>query len=178
MSAGPRLASGRCAIVNGRMSHSPFGRCTLICLIVFVVLPSAPPAAQAPRGATSADARLRTLYTDEWNWRQREMARGEGGGDRFPRVDAASQRARLDYWTKALATLDAIPFNELSPEERVNAQIFRASIRALASDVKFRTYEAPFNSDTFFWTDFTPRQGFATAEEYRSYLGRLREVRS
>ena len=38
------------------------------------------------------------------------------------------------------------------------------------------TYEAPFNSDTFFWTDFTPRQGFATAAAYRSYLARLRDV--
>ncbi len=42
--------------------------------------------------------------------------------------------------------------------------------------MKFRTYEAPFNSDTFFWTEFTPRQGFATADAYRAYLGRLRDV--
>jgi uncharacterized protein (DUF885 family) len=42
--------------------------------------------------------------------------------------------------------------------------------------VKYRTYEAPFNSDTFFWTDFTPRQGLATAAAYRAYLGRLRDV--
>ena len=58
----------------------------------------------------------------------------------------------------------------------MNAQIFRTSIRALANDVKFRTYEAPFNSDTFFWTEFTPRQGFATVDAYRAYLGRLRDV--
>ena len=90
--------------------------------------------------------------------------------------DAASQQARLAYWTRALATLDSIPFEELSPEEKVNAQVFRASIRALANDVRFRTYEAPFNSDTFFWTEFTPRQGLATAAAYRSYLARLRDV--
>jgi hypothetical protein len=29
----------------------------------------------------------------------------------------------------------------------------------LATDIRFRTYEAPFNSDTFFWTEFTARQG-------------------
>ncbi len=58
----------------------------------------------------------------------------------------------------------------------MNAQVFRASIRALANDVRFRTYEAPFNSDTFFWTEFTPRQGFATADAYRAYLGRLGDV--
>jgi len=44
------------------------------------------------------------------------------------------------------------------------------------SDIHYRTYEAPFNSDTFFWTDFTPRQGFANAAAYRSYLARLRDV--
>ena len=58
----------------------------------------------------------------------------------------------------------------------MNAQVFRTSIRALANDVRFRTYEAPFNSDTFFWTEFTPRQGFPTAAAYRAYLGRLRDV--
>ena len=40
---------------------------------------------------------------------------GEAGArDRLPRVDAASQQARLAYWTRALATLDGIPFDELS----------------------------------------------------------------
>ena len=60
--------------------------------------------------------------------------------------------------------------DQLSSEEHINAQIFRTSLRALASDVQYRTYEAPFNSDPFFWTDFTPRQGLATAAAYRSYL--------
>jgi uncharacterized protein (DUF885 family) len=126
--------------------------------------------AQAP---TAADARLRALYTAEWTWRQQELARG---GDRFPRVDAASQQARLDYWTRTLAALDSIPLAELSAEEKVNAQIFRTSLTALANDVKYRTYEAPFNSDTFFWTEFTPRQGFGSAAEYQRYLARLRDV--
>ena len=110
-------------------------------------------------------------------WRGVAIEPGEAGAsDHFPRVDAASQQARLAYWTRTLATLDSIPLDELSPEEKVNAQVFRASIRALSNEMKFRTYEAPFNSDTFFWTDFTPRQGFVTASAYRAYLGRLRDV--
>jgi uncharacterized protein (DUF885 family) len=138
--------------------------------------------AQTPRDATSADARLRALYTAEWTWRQRELARssdepGEAGAsDHLPRVDATSQQSRLAYWTRALATLDSIPFAQLSPEEKVNAQVFGTSVKALANDIRFRTYEAPFNSDTFFWTEFTPRQGFATAAMYRNYIGRLRDV--
>jgi uncharacterized protein (DUF885 family) len=150
---------------------------SLIVLCSLIALSSS--AAQTPQ-ASSTDARLRALYTEEWNWRQKELARtGDQVGDasdHFPKVDAASQQARLAYWTKTLAALDAIPFDQLSAEENINAQVFRTSIRALANDVKFKTYEAPFNSDTFFWTEFTPRQGFPTIAAYRAYLGRLRDV--
>src|SRR5262249_13970856 len=114
-------------------------------------------ATQVSAQSTSADARLRELYTAEWSWRQRELA----PADRFPRVDAASQQARLAYWTRVLAALDSIPLNQLSSEERINAQVFRTSMRALANDIRFKTYEAPFTSDDFFWTSFTPRQALA-----------------
>jgi uncharacterized protein (DUF885 family) len=157
----------------------------LICLTVGSITPLAAVVAQvtpAARDTTSPDARLRALYTAEWTWRQRELARSDSARDEaaatdhFPRVDAAAQQARLAYWTRALATLESIPFAQLSAEEKVNAQVFGTSVRALANDVRFRTYEAPFNSDTFFWTEFTPRQGFATAAAYRRYIARLRDV--
>lgn len=125
------------------------------------------------QGATSADARLRALYTAEWEWRQNQFGRGS---DRFPRVDAQVQQERLAYWTRALAQYDSIPFAQLSAEEQVNAQVFHTSVLALANDVRFKTYEAPFNSDSFFWTEFTPRQGFARAEDYRRFIARLRDV--
>jgi uncharacterized protein (DUF885 family) len=163
------------------MSKS-FVHSSLSSLVLCSALVLVSASAQTQRGTGSADARLRALYTEEWNWRQQDLARGgdqprgAGAGDRFPKVDAASQQARLAYWTRTLTTLDSVPFDELSAEEKVNAQVFRTSIRALANDVRFRTYEAPFNSDTFFWTEFTPRQGFATAGAYRAFLGRLRDV--
>jgi uncharacterized protein (DUF885 family) len=136
--------------------------------------------AQPPSNLTP-DERLRELYSMEWSWRQRELARTDQPGeaaltDHFPRVDAASQDARLIKWLQALRTLDSIPFEQLSAEGKVNAQVFRATVTALANDVRYRTYEAPLNSDTFFWTEFTPRQGFATVAAYRNYLGRLRDV--
>src|SRR5262245_61275527 len=150
------------------MSTSSFARKLPASLVRCALFVLSSHAAQTQRDTTSADARLRALYTDEWNWRRKELARNgdqpSDAADHFPRVDAASQQARLAYWTKTLSALDAIPLDQLSPEEKVNAQVFRTSIRALANDVKFRTYEAPFNSDTFFWTEFTPRQGFPTAE--------------
>src|SRR5262245_57229201 len=112
-------------------------RLTCVCLTslaVCTLVPASRSIAQPPSGALSADARLRQLYTAEWNWRRREMARrsdapGEASAsDHFPRVDAASQQARLTYWTRALTTLDSIPFSQLSSEEKVNAQVFRTSI--------------------------------------------------
>jgi uncharacterized protein (DUF885 family) len=143
---------------------------------LFLVATAAASAALAqPQPDASADTRLRALYTEEWNWRQKEFLRG-GNADRFPRIDAASQQARLAYWQRTLKALEEIPVNQLSAEEKINAQIFRTSLRELISDVQYRTYEAPFNSDTFFWTSFTPRQGFADAAAYRSYLSRLRDV--
>ena len=145
---------------------------SLLCLCPALLPASA--RAQSQGDTTSADTRLRALYTDEWTWRQREMGRGEGG--RFARVDAASQAARLEYWTKALNALNEIPFDQLSSEEKVNARVFGASLQALSDDTRFRLYETPFNSDTFFWSSFTPRQGLPTADAYRALLARLRDV--
>ncbi|HEX6313971.1 MAG TPA: DUF885 family protein [Gemmatimonadaceae bacterium] len=151
----------------------------IACGVVIGLLPAIAPVEAQPG---SADARLRALYTAEWTWRQREMARisdapgDAGAADHFPRVDPASQARRYAYWMRTLATLDSIPLSQLSPEERVNAQVFRTSIQALATDVRYRNYEAPLNSDTFFWTEFTPRQGFAALATYRTYLTRLRDV--
>jgi uncharacterized protein (DUF885 family) len=149
--------------------------CPLRTLLLTAALaaPAAAPTAHA-QAPTTADARLRALYDAEWKWRGQEL--NPDGGTRFPHVDPASQQARLAYWTRALATLDSIPFAELSPEEQVNAQVFRTMIEGLASDVRFRTYEAPFNSDTFFWTEGAPRGGFRTAEDYRRWFSRLRDL--
>jgi len=147
----------------------PFPTARLLALLALLAL-SAPLLAQ---GGPTADERLRAIYTREWTWRQQQTGREVEG---FPRVDAATQATRLAYWTDVLAELARIPVSELSPEERVNFEVFDTSIRALATDVRFKEYETPFNSDTFFWTSFTPRQGFQRVEEYQRYLARLRDV--
>jgi uncharacterized protein (DUF885 family) len=151
--------------------------------IVLALLLSGSAAALAQTPATNeADQRLMALYTAEWDWRQKEAARvpGEFGShaddDHLPRVDAATQQRRLEYWQKSLAALDGIPLQQLSPEEKINAQVFRAVIEEQIVDVRYKNYETPFNSDTFFWTEFTPQSGFDNAEEYRRYLGRLRDA--
>ncbi|PZQ42473.1 MAG: DUF885 domain-containing protein, partial [Phenylobacterium zucineum] len=93
-------------------------------------------------------------------------------GDRLPHVDPASQQRRLTYWTNALAQLDKIPVDQLSPEEKVNAAVFRTALEAFVSQIRFKEYEDPFG----FWTWMAPRTGFGTVAEYRAYLGRLRDM--
>lgn len=155
---------------------------TSIRTLVLALLLSAPAALVAQTSTNEADQRLKALYTAEWDWRQKEFARvpGEVGrraaDDHLPRVDAATQQKRLEYWQKTLADLDKIPLDRLSPEEKINAQVFRAVIEEQSVDVRYKTYEAPFNADTFFWTGFTPREGYGSPEEYQRYLGRLRDA--
>lgn len=146
---------------------------------------SQPAATSFPSSTPSTpDQKLRALYDSEWAWRQAETGhvqdeRGRWGrlGPHIPHVDAATQAAHLAYWTKVLAQLDAIPVNTLSPDERINAAVFRQTVETLAADVRFKTYEQPFNSDTFFWDQLSPRfGGFETAEDYRNYISRLRDI--
>jgi uncharacterized protein (DUF885 family) len=138
---------------------------------------------QAPiQAGGEQDSRLKALYDAEFRWRRAEEARTEGFGptsltDRLPRVDPASQAARLAYWDKVLAELDRIPLGQLSPAERINAQVFRTAVEIEANQVRWRLYEIPFNTDTFFWTLAPSRgRGFQTADEYRRYIGRLRDI--
>jgi uncharacterized protein (DUF885 family) len=134
-----RAGSPAAAIAIARSREAtPMKTPAPICVLITAALSFSSLSAQSQPAPSSADARLRALYTEEWNWRQQQLGRG-AASDRFPRVDAALQQARLAYWTRTLATLDTIPVDQLSPEEQINAQIFRTSQRALASDVQSLT---------------------------------------
>jgi uncharacterized protein (DUF885 family) len=144
------------------------------------------PGAAGPAAAPatlSADQRFTALTTEEWRWREGELGRqrGEDEGertDRLPRVDEAAQTARLTYWEGVLRSLAGIDPKTLTPENRINYEVYKAQIENLAAQQRFKTYEAPFNSDSSFWADLVPRPGLAWRQEadYRAYLGRLKDM--
>src|SRR5690606_32475619 len=106
--------------------------------------------------ANATEAKLRELYNAEWNWRQEEFARERFDGrwqlgSRLPSASAQDWERRAEYWKKVLAELDSIPVDQLGREEQINAAVFHASLEAHLNGAVWRTYEAPFNSDTFFW---------------------------
>ncbi len=137
----------------------------------------------APALAAPADARFKTIYETEWTWRQDELARSDGPEDdtlapRLPRVDAASQTRRLAYWQDVRRRLDAISPADLSPDQRVNYQVYRDQIDVLINQQRFREYEKPFNSDSSFWSNFNykARRNFVSARDYDNYVSQLSDI--
>jgi len=135
------------------------------------------PVEQSPQ----ADLALRALYTAEWDWRQQEFAREKINGrwqasGHLPSVTPEAWHRRADYWKQILVQLDGIDFNTLSREEHINAAVFRTAVEAHYNNALWRTYEAPFNSDTFFWGELNPRQPYQTEAEWRNFISRLQDI--
>ena len=155
---------------------------TSLLVLAFSLATAGIPVVAAADASSAADSQLRTLYETEWSWSLRENGQvedDEGGFARaayLPRVDAASQERRAAYWRDMLAALDRVPQGKLSDEEQVNAAVFRTNLEHALIEARFREWEMPFNSDSSFWTYLDARRPFRTAEEYRRYISRMRDI--
>jgi uncharacterized protein (DUF885 family) len=126
-----------------------------------------------------ADAQLRAIYEAEWAWRQKEFAQIADGlrsksDDHFPAVTPADWARRRTYW-KTVLDRARIPAARLSPEEQLNTAVLKESLRAKVANIDFCTYEAPLNSDSYFWGGVKPYSPLETADDYRRYIGRLKD---
>ena len=149
-------------------------------------MPAAAPAPAAASATTesAADTAFRAIYEKEWKWRQAGGGEASEDGDapasaaRMPDVSPASQQARLKVWDDVLVQLDRIDPKALSAENRINLAIYRDQVFNLAQDVRLKTYEMPFNSDSSFWSNlsFMARREMKTAQDYRNYIARLEDV--
>ncbi|SDR20576.1 Uncharacterized conserved protein, DUF885 familyt [Pseudoxanthomonas sp. CF385] len=133
---------------------------------------------------SDADQRFQALYEKEWAWRQEQTGQADedtdtsGDNTRLPDVGAAAHEARLKVWEQVLKDLDGIDATQLSAENRINLAIYRPQVENLAAEVRLRAYEMPFNSDSSFWSNlsFMARRQMKTADDYRAYAARLRDV--
>jgi len=134
--------------------------------------------------AGPVDDRFQAIYSKEWQWRQEQTGSADedndGSSDRhdLPSVDAASQKARLKVWEDVLKQLGAIDVAQLDAQNQVNYAVYRAQVENLAADVRLRSYEMPFNSDSSFWSNlgFMTRRPMRTVADYEAYIGRLNDV--
>ncbi len=150
------------------------------CILMAAAVPAQAAAAQ---GAGPADARFKAIYTQEWKWRLGQHLEDEEDDDNgvrpdLPRVDPATQQARLAYWQGVLKRLDGIAPASLSAAERVNYAVYRAQIAVFVADLRFREFEKPLNADSAFWSNMADeaRKHFSKAAEYRDYLKQLADV--
>jgi len=145
---------------------------------------AAAPSAPATLASQGLDDQFKAIYEKEWAWRQ--TGGGEASEDsdapasstRLPDVGAAAQQARLKVWDDVLAQLEAIDPAKLSAENQVNYAIYKYQVESLAEEVRLRSYEMPFNSDSSFWSNlsFMARREMKTAQDYRNYIARLNDV--
>ncbi|HVK82078.1 MAG TPA: DUF885 family protein [Verrucomicrobiae bacterium] len=131
---------------------------------------------------SDADRTLRALYEADWAWSMQDYVQiddGEGGiteGDHLPSVTPAAQARRVAHWQETLTALDAIPADQLSEGERVNASVLRTNLDIALADARYREWEMPFNSDSSFWSYLSERQQLRDAAAYRRYIGRMRDT--
>jgi len=154
----------------------------LILVGAATALPLPAIAQQAAAPASQADQQLRALYEGYSNWSEKQFgyyedAKGENQQAGYlPKVDPASQLERSQYLKGLLAQLDAIPAEQLSPGERVNAGVLRTILNASISDAAFREWEMPVNSDSNFWTYLDEQNPLDDADAYKRYIARLRDM--
>jgi uncharacterized protein (DUF885 family) len=135
-----------------------------------------------PSGQPSADERLRSLYTREWQWRLEQLPDSEDStlpiADHLPKVDPATQQLRLKYWLDVQQSLDSIPRASLSPPEQLNYDVYRTQLAVLIANQRFRDFEMPANSDTTFWTNIgsTARRPFRTRGDYEHWIAQLHDI--
>jgi uncharacterized protein (DUF885 family) len=152
----------------------------LLILLAFTLMPFSTFATEE----SAADRAFRDIYTREWAWRQAETGQADedndtsGGNTHLPDVGPAAQAARRAKWEAVLAQLNQLDVANLSPENRVNLAIYRPQIENLIAEVRFGTYEMPFNSDSSFWSNlgFMARDQMRTPKEFRAYIARLNDV--
>ena len=143
-----------------------------------------PLAAQAPPppAASESDRQLQAIYEAFSLWGQKEYGyyedpKGENQPAAYlPRVDAANQLRRAEYFRSLLSQVKAIPETRLSPDERVNASVLATILETSLADAAAREWEMPVNSDSNFWTYHDERDPLDDAAAYKRYIARMRDL--
>ena len=132
--------------------------------------------------AQSADERLAALADGYHTYQisqsnRRELPDGSTeAGDQLWSVTPAAYEARAAMARRWLADLNAIDPAQLSSSALIDAEVLRHLLETEIGDARFREWEMPFDSDNNFWSYLAGRSAFASADECRRYIARMRDI--
>jgi uncharacterized protein (DUF885 family) len=129
-----------------------------------------------------ASARLQEVFAEEWEFRLVEnplfatFAGDHRYDDRLPSMTHKDLDRRAAHDRATLQKLKAIEHADLSPAERVSADMLAREVSDRVADYDFGAFRIPLTSDSGFHTDFADlpdRMTFATPADYDHYAARL-----
>jgi len=135
--------------------------------------------------AAGDSERFKEIYEKEWAFRLQEfpMFASNVGvhtyADQMRDVSEEAQQRRNEYWKGIRAELDTISCERLDRADCINYRIYVKQIDNYPAEYETRAYLIPFTSDTGFYMGLAmlPDQtDFANLDDYRNYLGRLRQL--
>ena len=152
-------------------------KAVFITIAAFAALAS-PLSAKGP----TADQRLAALAQGYHSYQISESNRRElpdgstEAGDQLWSVTPDAYEARAAMASRWLADLNAIDAGQLSSAARIDAAVLRHLLETEIGDARFREWEMPFDSDNNFWSYLAGRSAYSSADEYRRYIGRMRDI--
>ncbi|MGY4398940.1 uncharacterized protein (DUF885 family) [Sphingomonas sp. UYAg733] len=127
-------------------------------------------------------ARLKALYSEDWNHDSAESAPSENHGHAeptvLPDVSPRAQAGRLERLQSSFGKLKAIRLDRLTSDQRDDYAVYAYQLRIRVAELRYRDYEKPLNADTAFWSDLNNGNDRAFADEaaYRGYLKQLSDI--
>jgi len=128
---------------------------------------------------------LHQLFAQDW---QARLARSPMLATRMGQLETSDQlmdvsekayQNWLDQSELLLAQLSDVPFKQLTAADQINYQIFKAQLERRISEIKFKSYQIPFLSDSGFHTEILrlhQQVPLSTLSDYQNYLARLEAV--
>ena len=131
----------------------------------------------------SENEKLTQLFDKEWAYRLEAnplLGRSMGKEPKQVTMSDISPKALKEqnsFYQTLLNQLNTIDVNALSNDQVVNFQIFKDQVLAELTSYQFGMHQAPFNSDSGFYSGFSRVQNsfkFDTAKDYQDYLDLLK----
>lgn len=125
---------------------------------------------------------LHQLFEEEWQFRTGQGGwwdRNDEGDIILKDISPEKEKSKADYWKSVLKKLEAIDYEQLNKEDKINYRIFKFQIEDFIAGIEFEDYLMPLNAEGGFYTNLgasAKRLRFTSVSNYETYLKRLEAI--